>query len=149
HRRAPAQPRRDLLEPHHAHGSSELTAVAEPAAVFPARALPRAHPSFIGAVPSELLKIPRQAPTWVVLAGFGVVCAITLASVISSDQLHKLLARDPRSFYFNYLAGILTLFTTMSGVFLLIVGPRLVSLEYGSGTIRMVLARGTGRLQLL
>ena len=126
-----------------------MNAVAEPAAVFPAQALPRAHPSFVGAVRSELLKIRRQALTWVVLAGFGVVCAITLGSVISSDQLRKLLARDPGSFYFNYLAGILTLFTAMSGVFLLIVSSRLVSLEYGSGTIRMVLARGTGRLQLL
>lgn len=127
-----------------------MTAVAEPAAaVLRARALSRAHPSFVGAVRSELLKIRRQALTWVVLAGFGAVCAITLGSVISSDQVRKLLARDPRSFYFNYLQGILTLFTTMSGVFLLIVSSRLVSLEYGSGTIRMVLARGTGRLQLL
>jgi ABC-type transport system involved in multi-copper enzyme maturation permease subunit len=37
----------------------------------------------------------------------------------------------------------------MSGVFLLVVGSRLVSMEYGSGTIRVVLARGTGRLGLL
>jgi len=78
-----------------------------------------------------------------------VVSAVTLGSVVSSDQVRKLLAHDPTSFYFNYLEGVLTLFNTMSGVFLLVVSSRLVALEYSSGTIRTVLARGTGRLQLL
>ena len=98
---------------------------------------------------SELLKIRSQALTWIVIAAFVAVSAVTLGSVVSGDQVRNLLAHDPRSFYFNYLQAILTLFNTMSGVFLLIVSSRLVSLEYSGGTIRTVLARGTGRLQLL
>jgi len=100
-------------------------------------------------VRSELLKIRSQALTWIVIAAFVAVSAVTLGSVVSGDQVRNLLAHDPRSFYFNYLQAILTLFNTMSGVFLLIVSSRLVSLEYSGGTIRTVLARGTGRLQLL
>ncbi len=41
------------------------------------------------------------------------------------------------------------LYTFGSGVFLLILTSRLVSMEYGTGTVRIVLARGTGRLSLL
>jgi len=126
-----------------------LNAVAGQAAALPARLLPRARPSFVGAVRSELMKIRRQALTWIILAGCAVVSAITLGSVISGNQAAQLLAHNPRGFYFNYLQGLLTLFNTTSGVFLLLLSARLVSLEYGSGTIRMVLARGTGRLQLL
>jgi ABC-2 type transport system permease protein len=126
-----------------------LNAVAQPTAALPARSLPLARPSFVGAVRSELMKIRRQALTWVILAAFVVVSGITLGSVVSGDQAGKLLAHNPRGFYFSYLEGLLTLFDTMSGVLLLILSARLVSMEYGSGTIRMVLARGTGRVQLL
>src|SRR5262249_19601058 len=146
---APAQPRGDLLEPHHAHRSRELNSVAEPTAVLSTLARPRPRPSFAGAVRSELLKIRGQALTWIVVAAFVVVSAATLGSVVASGQVRKLLARGATSFYFNCLEGVLTLFNTMSGVFLLVVSSRLVALEYSSGTIRTVLAKGTGRLQLL
>ena len=126
-----------------------MSAAAEPSAVLSALVRPRPRPSFAGAVRSELLKIRSQALTWIVIAAFVAVSAVTLGSVVSGDQVRNLLAHDPRSFYFNYLQAILTLFNTMSGVFLLIVSSRLVSLEYSGGTIRTVLARGTGRLQLL
>ena len=126
-----------------------MNSVAEPTAVLSTLARPRPRPSFAGAVRSELLKIRGQALTWIVVAAFVVVSAVSLGSVVTSDQVRKLLAHDPTSFYFNYLEGVLTLFNTMSGVFLLVVSSRLVALEYSSGTIRTVLARGTGRLQLL
>ena len=126
-----------------------MSTVAEPSAVLSALARPRPRPSFAGAVRSELLKIRGQALTWILIAALVAVSAVTLGSVVSGDQVRNLLAHDPRSFYFNYLQAILTLFNTMSGVLLLIVSSRLVSLEYSGGTIRTVLARGTGRLHLL
>lgn len=126
-----------------------MSTAAEQSAVLSALVRPRPRSSFAGAVRSELLKIRGQALTWIVIAAFVAVSVVTLGSVVSGDQVRNLLAHDPRSFYFNYLQAILTLFNTMSGVFLLIVSSRLVSLEYSGGTIRTVLARGTGRLQLL
>ena len=43
----------------------------------------------------------------------------------------------------------MTIFQIGSGIFLLIVGSRLFAMEYSSGTIRIIYARGTGRLRLL
>ncbi|TMF39913.1 MAG: hypothetical protein E6I30_02320 [Chloroflexi bacterium] len=41
------------------------------------------------------------------------------------------------------------MFQIGSGIFLLIFGARLIAMEYSSGTIRILYARGTGRLRLL
>ena len=110
---------------------------------------PRTHPSFPGAVRSELLKIGRQWLTWLLVAGFVVVAAIAFGSFAASDTARQTLARNPTGFYFTFLTTAQQLFDTASGIVLLLVGARLVSMEYGSGTIRVVLARGTGRLGLL
>jgi ABC-type transport system involved in multi-copper enzyme maturation permease subunit len=126
-----------------------LSAAAEPAAALSAPATRRARPSFAGAVRSELLKVGRQGLTWTMLAGFILLCMIAFGSVVASGDIKNLLQRNPTSFYFNYLGAVEQVFTIASGVFLLIASSRLVSLEYGTGTIRVVLARGTGRLELL
>jgi ABC-2 type transport system permease protein len=125
-----------------------LSTVAQPA-VVPAASLRRVRPSFPGAVRSELLKIGRQRLTWVLVAGIVVLCAIVLATFLAADTIRQSLASSPTSFYFSYLTAMQDVFDTAAGVFLLIVGSRLVSMEYGNGTIRVVLARGTSRLGLL
>jgi ABC-type transport system involved in multi-copper enzyme maturation permease subunit len=112
-------------------------------------ALRPARPSFPGAVRSELLKIGRQWLTWALVAGFVAVTAIVLVAVVASGSPRATLAANPASFYFTYLSATQQVFTTCAGVLLLIVGSRLVSMEYSSGTIRLVLARGTSRLGLL
>lgn len=126
-----------------------MNALAEPTAAFPATVLRSARPSFVGAVRSELLKIGRQGLTWLMLAGFGLVCVIAFGSLVASSSAKDLLQGNPTGFYFNYLSAIEQVFTLVSGVFLLLASSRLVSLEYGGGTIRVVLARGTRRLELL
>jgi ABC-type transport system involved in multi-copper enzyme maturation permease subunit len=118
-------------------------------AAIPAAAVRPARPSFPGAVRSELLKIGRQSLTWWLLAGFAAVTAIALVAIVASGAPRDALRASPTQFFFAYLSGVEQLFTIGSGVFLLIVGSRLVSMEYGSGTIRLVLARGTSRLGLL
>jgi ABC-2 type transport system permease protein len=118
-------------------------------AALTAVALRPARPSFPGAVRSELLKIGRQWLTWALLAGFVAVTALVLVAVVASGSPRSTLASDPTLFYFTYLSATQQVFTTCSGVLLLIVGSRLVAMEYGSGTIRLVLARGTSRLGLL
>jgi ABC-type transport system involved in multi-copper enzyme maturation permease subunit len=110
---------------------------------------PRPHPSFGGAVRSELLKIRRQAMTWMLVGFMVVVTAIAVGSFAASEEARRLLASSPKGLYFNYLSAMDAAFNTISGISLLLLASRLVSMEYGSGTIRVVLARGTGRLQLL
>jgi ABC-2 type transport system permease protein len=119
------------------------------AAALPAAALGRARPSFPGAVRSELLKVGRQWMTWVLVALFVAVTAIVMVSLLASDSTRVALERAPTTFYFTYLSVVTGVFTTLSGVLLLLAGSRLVSMEYGGGTIRVVLARGTSRLGLL
>lgn len=116
---------------------------------LPAAFAPRTRPSFPGAVRSELLKIGRQALTWLLVAGFVAVTAIVMVSFAASEGARRELAANPAAFYFTYLSAMEQLFATASGVFLLVAGARLVSMEYGHGTIRVVLAQGTGRLALL
>lgn len=118
-------------------------------AALPAVTLRPARPTFVGAVRSELLKIGRTWLTWALVAGFAVITAISLGATAASSQPKAALAASPLRFYLAYLSGVEQLFTIGSGVVLLVVGARLVSMEYGSGTIRMVLARGTSRLGLL
>lgn len=118
-------------------------------AVLPAVALRRPRPSFPGAVRSELLKIGRQWLTWVLLAGFVAITAIVLVVTAVAGNPRAALAANPLRFYLTYLSGVEQVFTTCSGIVLLIVASRLVSMEYGNGTIRLVLARGTSRLGLL
>jgi ABC-2 type transport system permease protein len=125
-----------------------LNAVAQPAATL-SPSLARARPSFPGAVRSELLKIGRQWMTWVLAAGFAVLTGIALITFLASDASRTTLAANPLSFYFTYLTAMQVVFTTASGILLLLAGSRLVAMEYGSGTIRVVLSRGTSRLGLL
>jgi ABC-type transport system involved in multi-copper enzyme maturation permease subunit len=108
-----------------------------------------ARPSFPGAVRSELLKVGRSWLTWWILVGFAAITVVALIAIVASGAPRDTFAADPTTFYFAYLSGVLQVFTIGSGVFLLIVGSRLVSMEYGNGTIRLVLARGTSRLGLL
>jgi ABC-type transport system involved in multi-copper enzyme maturation permease subunit len=107
----------------------------------------RTSPSFAGAVRSELLKIRRQALTWVLLALIAAVTAVALGDVVSSGR--SSFEAHPEVFYFTYLSVALALFNTLSGIFLLAVTAWLVGMEYSRGTVRVVLARGTARLQLL
>ncbi len=108
---------------------------------------PRTGPSFGGAVRSELLKIRRQTMTWVLLGLVAVVTAVALAEVVASGR--SSFKAQPAVFYFTYLSAALSLSSVLSGIFLLAVTSRLVGMEYTAGTVRVVLARGTARLELL
>lgn len=109
----------------------------------------RRRPTFPGAVRAELLKIRGQKMTWaLVVLGAGAAILGLVAFVTSSGPARQLTG-NPTAFYFGYLALVEIIFNTVSGIVLLLLASRLVAMEYASGTIRVVLARGTGRLQLL
>jgi ABC-2 type transport system permease protein len=124
-----------------------MSAVATPlAAAGPSS---RQRPSFLGAVRAELLKIRSQRLTWALL-GPALLGTLALPVLVgTSEQARQNLAAHPELVYFQYLSAAGGYFDTASGIFLLLVGAWLVGMEYGSGTIRVVLGRGTGRLQLL
>jgi ABC-2 type transport system permease protein len=106
------------------------------------------RPRFMGTVRGEVIKVSRQLSFWLMMvAGLVVIGVITLA-VTSSQGIQTQLTSDPTGWAYGALDVFGTVFQIGSGIFLLIVGSRLIGMEY-SGTIRILYARGTGRLHLL
>jgi ABC-2 type transport system permease protein len=116
--------------------------------------LHRARPSFIGLVGGELFKIRRMGSTWIT---FILMLCLTIApnlllilvqnhivdnfaSSKSAVQLH--------SFYQVASVDFLTL-RVFIGFFVMIMTANVIGREYQLGTVRVLLARGVGRVQLL
>jgi ABC-2 type transport system permease protein len=107
------------------------------------------RPRFIGIVRGETLKVSRQLSFWLMLAGSFVLLAIVTLAITSASNIQEQLKTDPTGWAYGARDVFGTIFQIGSGIFILIVGSRLFAMEYSSGTIRIIYARGTGRLQLL
>jgi ABC-2 type transport system permease protein len=107
------------------------------------------RPRFIGMVKGETLKVSRQLSFWLMLAGSFVLLAIITLAISSASNIQDQLKTDPTGWAYSARDVFGTIFQIGSGIFLLIVGSRLFAMEYSSGTIRIIYARGTGRLHLL
>jgi ABC-2 type transport system permease protein len=107
------------------------------------------RPSFVGMVRGETLKVSRQLSFWLMLAGSFVLLAIITLAITSASNIQDQLKTDPTGWAYGARDVFGTIFQIGSGIFLLIVGSRLFAMEYSSGTIRIIYARGTSRLGLL
>jgi ABC-2 type transport system permease protein len=107
------------------------------------------HPSFPGTVRGEVLKLSRQLSFWLSLAGATLLLAVIVLAISGGVNIKNLLLADPTQWAYDKLETFGTVFQIGSGIFILIFGSRLLGMEYSSGTIRILYARGTGRLQLL
>src|SRR6266850_675714 len=107
------------------------------------------RPRFLGTVRGEALKISRQLSFWLMLAGSVVLLAVITLAITSTSSIQDQLKTNPISWAYGARDIFGTIFQIGSGIFLLIVGSRLFAMEYSSGTIRIIYARGTGRLSLL
>jgi ABC-type transport system involved in multi-copper enzyme maturation permease subunit len=108
-----------------------------------------ARPSFLGVMRGEWLKVSRQWTFWVMLglmfagyAGYTLILSKS-GSLVDTIQHQPLLA-----------LAILTqsqlfLLRVFWGMMLIILTARLIGMEYSGGTVRVILARGVGRLELL
>ena len=108
-----------------------------------------ARPSSSGAFRGEVLKVSRQRSTWLMLLGAFVLLGVIVLASSSAGKLRADLRGDPSTFVDDMVQIYGTVFQVGSGIFLLLVGARLLGMEYSSGTIRVLYARGVGRLQLL
>lgn len=105
--------------------------------------------TFSSAFGAELLKLRRQRPTWVLVV-IGVLL-LGLAMLILADD-PAVAFNQPQlraSSVFQLLDVLQFIFAAGAGLILLTTTARLVGMEYSLGTIRVILARGTGRIQLL
>jgi len=106
------------------------------------------RPRFAGAVRGEVLKLSRQLSFWLVLAGAVLLLGVVVLAVSGATN-NNLKVVPVTVWAYNMLTAFGTLFQTGSGIFLLLFGARLFGMEYSSGTIRILYARGAGRLRVL
>ena len=117
-------------------------------AAAPAQATHTSTPTFIGLVRGELFKVSKQRATWFAAL---VLLAINFLPYLVELSVGNLNDRfgGPQAFLYDTMGTALTVFRVFVGPFLIIVTARLIGMEYSSGTIRVLLSRGVGRLQLL
>lgn len=108
-----------------------------------------ATPSFLGIVRGELLKVSRQWLTWIMLAllAGGTIFAHLLTFSIPSAKAN--LSKAPLHFLYNEMEVSFSILRIFGGIFIIILTAYLIGMEYQYGTVRILLARGVGRLQLL
>ncbi|MDQ6878208.1 MAG: ABC transporter permease subunit [Candidatus Dormibacteraeota bacterium] len=107
------------------------------------------RPSFFGTVRGEAIKVSRQLSFWLMLAGAFVLLGITVVGITTAGNLQETAKTDPSGFAIQMLNLYGTVFQIGSGILLLLVGSRLIAMEYSAGTIRIAYARGVGRMHLL
>jgi len=107
------------------------------------------RPSFSGTVRGEALKLTRQLSFWLVLSGGILLLGVVVLAILGASNLKPLLLASPTQWAYDKLQTFGLLFQIGSGIYLLIFGARLFGMEYSGGTIRVIYARGVGRLSLL
>ncbi len=108
-----------------------------------------ARPSFVGIVRGELFKVSRQISTWVLVVLYlGAICLPYLV-LLSSGRTKTQVRDDPMSALYSVLGVDMMVLKVFGGALIIVVTARLIGMEYTGGTIRVLLSRGVGRLQLL
>jgi ABC-2 type transport system permease protein len=106
-------------------------------------------PSFLGMLGGELFKITRLWLTWIML----VVLLIGLTGpflITATSPYNKIrVTNTPLHLMYDEMNLNLLDFRILSGVFLILLTSTVIGQEFQNGTIRILLSRGIGRLQLL
>jgi len=109
-----------------------------------------ARASFRGLLRGEMRKIARLRVTWAMAGVYTLfVVGAQLLLAANPTQGRRDLLSDPLPALYNVMQGDLSIPRMLVGVFLLILAAHAVGIEYQQGTIRILLGRGVGRLQLL
>ncbi len=107
-------------------------------------------PRFWGLVRGELFKIAHQRMNWVMLPILYFLCSARwLALPLGRGDVKDQIVTQPYDTLHTLMAENLGIFRVFVGFFLIILTARAIGLDYQQGTIRIILARGVGRLQLL
>jgi ABC-2 type transport system permease protein len=97
----------------------------------------------------ELFKISRQWMTWVMLVLLAGVIALPYIITLTVPDVKDAINHTPLLFLTNRMTQNLAVLRVFTGIFLIVITATAIGLEYQLGTIRVLLSRGVGRLQLL
>jgi ABC-type transport system involved in multi-copper enzyme maturation permease subunit len=128
-----------------------MTAIVtpRPAPLLTDGAVPAARPTFPGVLRGELFKVARQRLNWVMILGVTAITLLVFPFPLTNAGVRQELQHQPQTFLYQFMGITLSVQRIFVGVFLLVATARMVGLDYQQGTIRVLLARGVGRLQLL
>ncbi len=108
-----------------------------------------ARPSFVGLVRGELFKLVRQWTPWIALVLMSGIIVLPYLLIFTDSSMKALINSSDYSYFYNRAPIGFALLRAFGGISVLIVTARVIGQEYSLGTIRIILARGVGRVQLL
>jgi ABC-2 type transport system permease protein len=124
-----------------------MSATTQTVAPFTAASARRA--SFGGLIRGELRKMAHMRIAWTLFALFTLfVVGSQVILVAAPDTKSQLVSNTPGAFS-NLVSGDLSILRVFTGIVALVLAAHVIGLEYQQGTIRILLGRGVGRLQLL
>ena len=107
-----------------------------------------ATPSFFGMLRGELFKVSRRWATWIMLVLLlGIICLPYLVRFTVPTVKDSIL-KTPTAFFYSDMASNFAVLRVFTVFILIVLTAQVIGLEYQLGTIRVLLARGAGRLQL-
>jgi len=120
-----------------------------PPVLFEPFSLHVSKPRFLGIVGSEIFKVRHMLSIWISLVlMLGAVCLPTCITLTVKRQANSL-KTTPLHFFYSSVPLNLAVLRIFIGFFLLILTASVFGSEYQFGTVRILLARGVGRVQLL
>jgi ABC-2 type transport system permease protein len=107
------------------------------------------RPSFFGIVRGEIFKVTRMLSIWITFVLMLGIIVLPYLITLTVKSQGDLLKSQPLQFFYDSIGQNLFVLRVFIGFFLLILTASVFGREYQLGTIRILLARGVGRLQLL
>ncbi|GCE26091.1 hypothetical protein KDA_15750 [Dictyobacter alpinus] len=106
--------------------------------------------SFFGIVRGELLKMSRRWSTWIPLVLVLLfISAGMLIRLLTNGNFNETIAQHPLDIMYSEMNNGLALIRIFTGLYFLVLVAYVIGLEYQMGTIRILVARGVGKLTLL
>lgn len=106
-------------------------------------------PGFLGIVRGELFKISRMWLTWIMLVLLLGATTLPYLLLAATPSRRDTLVKTPLIFLYDQMNVSLAISRIFIGFFLIILTAYVIGQEFQFGTVRILLARGLGRVQLL
>ncbi len=106
-------------------------------------------PNFLGIVRGELFKISRMWLTWIMLVLLLGATTLPYLFLAATPSRRETLVKTPLIFLYDQMNTSLSISRIFIGFFLIILTAYVIGQEFQFGTVRILLARGLGRVQLL
>lgn len=111
--------------------------------------LPAARPSFFGIINGEIYKVMRMGGVWICFYLILIlICLPNILNITVGSDIQDLPTAQKIGDLFTQVTLNLMVVRIFIGFFLIILVANVYGREYQLGTVRILLARGVGRLQL-